>query len=111
MNALPSLLTIFNIIQEMYSLSTLMNLPGIDSSAGSQRWQQQGSVFSESQLLLEQAVIGYNTRPGTHLDALRATVLLYEAWKSVGNDSGLDWTSVSRGFVRVASTVSTSIFR
>ncbi len=91
----------------MYGLSTLMGLSPLGDSKNSMRVQQQSQTLLEIESWLEQAVLAYASRPNIGLDALRVTVLHYEAWKAwAAVDSGWDWAGVSSSLVRGAGDVS-----
>jgi hypothetical protein len=85
---------------EMYGLSTLLShtffLP---SSPPSHATPHTTLQHTEIASWLEQAVAAYNARGAGNiqLDALRATVLYYEAWKALG-----EWRSVGAALVRAA---------
>lgn len=83
---------------EMYGLSQLLSntyfLPNTPPSTSAGFTTLQHTEISS---WLEQAVIAYSARGGPQLDALRITVLYYEAWKAIG-----EWRGVGAALVRSA---------
>lgn len=83
---------------EMYGLSQLLShnyfMPNTPPSAPATFTTLQHTEISS---WLEQAVISYSARGGPHLDALRITVLYYEAWKAIN-----EWRGVGAALVRAA---------
>jgi hypothetical protein len=95
----------------MYGLSTLMGLSPLGDSRTVIRAQQQNQTLLEIESWLEQAVVAYASRPGVGLEALRVTVMYYEAWKAwSAMEPRWDWQGVSASLVRGAGDVSESFW-
>lgn len=87
---------------EMYGLSQLLSHPYFSPSTPPRPPTTPFTTLQHTEISswLEQAVVAYNSRaPASQiqLDALRITVLYYEAWKMIG-----EWRGVGYALVRAA---------